>query len=90
MSLEQIADHLHVSASHLSRTFKKAADISLTDYINQVRISKAKELLRGTDIYIYTISEMVGYHDATYFSSIFKKMVGVSPSEYRNPAGQAP
>lgn len=83
LSLEQIAEHLHISPSHLSRTFKKAADISLTDYINQVRIHKAKELLRSTDIYIYAISEMVGYHDATYFSSIFKKLTGVSPSEYR-------
>ncbi|MDE6950741.1 MAG: response regulator [Lachnospiraceae bacterium] len=84
LSLEQIADHLHISASHLSRTFKKTANISLTDHINQVRIDRAKELLRGTDIYIYAISEMVGYHDATYFSSIFKKLAGVSPSEYRN------
>lgn len=84
LSLEQIADHLHISASHLSRTFKKTANISLTDHINQVRINRAKELLRGTDIYIYAISEMVGYHDATYFSSIFKKLAGVSPSEYRN------
>ena len=88
LSLEQIADHLHISASHLSRTFKKNADISLTDYINQIRIGKAKELLRTTDIYIYAISEMVGYRDATYFSSIFKKLTGVSPSEYRNPADQ--
>lgn len=87
LSLEQIADALHISASHLSRTFKKAAGISLTDYINQFRIRKAKELLRGTDIYIYAVSEMVGYHDATYFSSMFKKLVGVSPSEYRNPEG---
>lgn len=87
LSLEQIADALHISASHLSRTFKKAAGISLTDYINQFRINKAKELLRGTDIYIYAVSEMVGYHDATYFSSMFKKLVGVSPSEYRNPEG---
>lgn len=85
LSLEQIADALHISTSHLSRTFKKAGGISLTDYINQFRINKAKELLRGTDIYIYAISEMVGYHDATYFSSMFKKLVGVSPSEYRNP-----
>lgn len=85
LSLEHIADALHISASHLSRTFKKAAGISLTDYINQFRINKAKELLRSTDIYIYAISEMVGYHDATYFSSMFKKLVGVSPSEYRNP-----
>ena len=84
LSLEQIANYMHISPSHLSRTFKKSANISLTDYINQVRISKAKELLRGTDIYIYAISEMVGYHDATYFSSIFKKMTGLSPSEYRS------
>ena len=87
LSLEMIADALHISASHLSRTFKKAAGISLTDYINQFRINRAKELLRGTDIYIYAISEMVGYHDATYFSSMFKKLVGVSPSEYRNVDG---
>ena len=55
LSLEQIADHLHISASHLSRTFKKSAGVSLTDHINQVRIDRAKDLLRSTDIYIYAM-----------------------------------
>lgn len=83
LSLDTIANHLHISPSHLSRTFKKATNHSLTDYINHARIKKAKELLKHTDIYTYTIAEMAGYNDATYFSSIFKKYEGVSPSEYR-------
>lgn len=83
LSLEIIAEHLHISASHLSRTFKKVCGESLTEYINHVRIEKAKEYLLRQDILAYEAADLVGYHDATYFSSIFKKYTGVSPTEYR-------
>lgn len=83
LSLESLAQELHISASHLSRTFKKSRNESLTEYINRTRIEKAKEYLKTTDTLTYEIAELVGYHDPTYFSSIFKKYVGVSPTEYR-------
>lgn len=83
LSLESISDHLHISPSHLSRTFKKALNESLTEYINKARVEKAKEYLETTDTLTYEIAELTGYHDPTYFSSIFKKYTGMSPTEYR-------
>lgn len=83
LSLEIIAENLHISASHLSRTFKKYCDESLTEYINKTRIEKAKEYLQNSTMLTYEIANQVGYNDATYFSSIFKKHTGFSPSEYR-------
>lgn len=87
LSLEMIAENLHVSSSHLSRTFKKACKESLIEYVNRTRIEKAKEYLLKPDILAYEAADMVGYNDATYFSSIFKKYTGVSPTEYRQKAG---
>ncbi len=83
LSLESIAEQLHISPSHLSRTFKKICNESLTEYINKMRINEAKKLLANSDILTYEIAELVGYHDATYFSSIFKKYTSVSPTDYR-------
>ena len=83
LSLEELAEHLHISPSHLSRTFKKNCRQSLTDYINNERIAKAKEYLETTDRLTYEIAELIGYKDATYFSSIFKKYTGLTPTEYR-------
>lgn len=83
LSLELIARKLHISPSHLSRTFKKSLKESLTEYINRARIEKAREYLQKTDILTYEVAELVGYHDPAYFSSIFKKYTGVSPTEYR-------
>lgn len=83
LSLETIAEQLHISPSHLSRTFKKVRGESLTEYINNCRIEKAKEYLTATDTLTYEIAELVGYNDPAYFSSIFKKHTGMSPTEYR-------
>lgn len=83
LSLEMLSEQLHVSPSHLSRTFKKVYQESLTEYINKARITQAKEYLKNTDRMTYEIAELIGYKDATYFSSIFKKYTGFSPTEYR-------
>lgn len=83
LSLEAIAEQLHISPSHLSRTFKKVCDESLTEYVNKTRIEKAKDYLTKSDILTYEIAELVGYNDPTYFSSIFKKYTGLSPTEYK-------
>lgn len=83
LSLETIADYLHISPSHLSRTFKKACDETLIEFINKARIEKAKEYLLNSDILSYEIAELVGYNDPTYFSSIFKKYTSLSPTDFK-------
>lgn len=83
LSLEMLAEFVHVNPSHLSRTFKKECGENITEYINKVRIEKAKELLGSTSALAYEAAEQVGFHDPAYFSTIFKKYTGLSPKEYK-------
>lgn len=83
LSLEILAEQLHISPSHLSRTFKKVQEESITEYINKARVQKAREYLQNPEILTYEVAELTGYNDPTYFSSIFKKHTGVSPTDYR-------
>ena len=83
LSLETIAANALVDSSHLSRTFKKETGEAVTDYINRLRIEKAKELLAFTDMLAYEVAEAVGFKDPAYFSFVFKKIAGVSPKEFK-------
>ena len=83
LSLETIADHVHVNPTHLSRTFKKECGESITEFINKVRIEKAQELLSFSNTLAYEVAEKVGFNDPSYFSSIFKKYTGLSPKEFK-------
>lgn len=83
ISVTSIAGHLGVSESHLSHVFKKETSYTLTGYLTSFRMHKAMELLRDCRVRVYEAAERVGYRDITYFSSIFKKTVGMSPSEYQ-------
>jgi two-component system response regulator YesN len=60
--------------------------MNITDYITQVRIDRAKGLLHGTHLKTYEIAGLVGYQDDKYFTRIFKKRVGMTPTEYRAQA----
>ena len=84
LSLEQIAQHVHVNKSYFSRTFKKECGDSVISYITNLRINKAKELLATSNLKTFEISETVGIHDPAYFSVIFKKNTGMSPKAYRD------
>lgn len=84
MSVEEIAESLGISGGHLSRIFKKETDYTILSYITQYRIHHAMTLLCDCRYKVYEVARMVGYLDSTYFSSIFKKNVGVSPSEYQD------
>ena len=84
LSLETIAENLHISPSHLSRTFRKSYSEPLTEYINKTRIEKAKEYLINPGTLSYEVAGLVGYNDPTYFSSIFKKYTGTSPTEFKH------
>lgn len=82
-SLTEAADYTHVSPQHLSRVFRQSTGITFMDYITRVRIRRAIELLRDDDHKMYEIAEAVGYSSQHYFSSAFKKVLGVSPMEYK-------
>ena len=83
LSLEKLCKHLHVSVARFSTNFKRDMGISYVNFLTNVRLQKAVELLKTTDEKTYIIAEMVGYADQNYFSYVFKKKYGVSPSKYR-------
>lgn len=83
LSLQWAAGRQHISAHYLCRLFRHETGITFIDYVTQVRIRRAVELLLGSELKIYEIAERVGYSSQHYFSSAFKKMLGLSPGEYR-------
>ncbi len=81
ITLEQLADTLYVSPTYLSKVFKESTGMSPINYLIQVRLKHAKELLANEQLTIREISQAVGYQDAYHFSKLFKKYYGVSPSQ---------
>ncbi len=83
LNLESIAHNFNLSPYYFSRSFKEVMGCNLTDYINTIRIKKAKELLIENKMSIKEIGYTVGYSDPNYFSKVFKKYEGYSPKEYK-------
>jgi YesN/AraC family two-component response regulator len=86
-SVGTIAEELNVSPKYLSRIFRKITGKTCIDYITQVRVDQAKEWLRSTSLRSLEIGEKVGYPNPNYFSLVFKKQTGMSPTEYRQAFG---
>ncbi|MFD2830787.1 response regulator transcription factor [Corticicoccus populi] len=82
LTLNKIADEIHVNHAHLSRKFNDEVGISFPDYLNDYRIEAAKKLLRGNSS-IAIIAEECGFSGQHYFSVLFKKKVGKTPSEFK-------
>ena len=83
LMLQDVAEEVHLSQSHLSTLFAQETGMTFTQYLTGLRISKAQELLETTDLRSFQIAEQVGYNDAHYFSYMFKRSTGLTPSEYR-------
>ncbi|NOU85712.1 response regulator [Paenibacillus sp. LMG 31460] len=83
LSLDTIAKEVFVSPVYLSFLFKQVEGVNLTDYVTHVRMDKAKELLLGSNLKTYEIANRVGYQDEKYFSRLFKKRIGMTPTEFR-------
>lgn len=83
INLGDLAEDFYISQYYLSRMFKEVTGVTLSEYINNVRIKAAGNLLKTTSLPMGTIAEMVGYESQTYFGRIFKRITGQTPSEFR-------
>lgn len=83
ISVRKVAETLYISKAYLSELFRDMAGISLSEYISMVKIERAKHLLLTTSMKGYEVAEALGYNDHEYFSKVFKKSTGVSPTAYR-------
>jgi len=84
IGVSEIAEQMKFSSSYLSTIFKNETGYSINEYLTAYRLQVAKKLLRDSELKIYEIAEEIGIPDMYYFSNVFKKNIGVSPSEYRN------
>lgn len=82
LSLNQVCEYLNMSTSRFSSIFKESTGKTFTEVLTNIRMERAKELLRQTSLKNYEIAEKVGFSDPHYFSIAFKKMTGKTPKEY--------
>ncbi len=86
--IDQIVEAFFISKYHLCHIFKNAMKMTVIDYLNQIKIKNACQMLCFTQRDMGKIAQMCGYHSAAYFSSVFKKIMGMTPSRYREEYGQ--
>ena len=82
ISLEKCAEYVDTSYTHLSREFKKETGMRFVEYLNQLRINKAKSLLIRNDVTMKDIVEQAGFRNYNYFFKVFKESQGITPSEF--------
>lgn len=81
----EMAEHLHLNASYFSRYFKRLAGVNFTDYVNQFKVELAISLLQRPNETVENVAYTLGFSDRAYFSKVFKKYSGKSPSEFKPP-----
>ncbi len=89
LSVERLCRHLHLSAAYFSTLFKREVGMSFIAYLTVVRMEAAKRALRDTEEKTYLIARRCGYDDPNYFSYVFKRHFGVTPTKYRAGEGGA-
>lgn len=83
ISLTDLACKYYLNPNYLSQLFKSDTNENFVDYLTKVRLEKARELLRHTDLKSYKVAEMVGYNNPRYFSEVFQKYFNITPTEFR-------
>lgn len=83
LSLTQVAGQANLSPSYFCTVFSQEIGKTFKEYLTEIRVQRARELLRTTALKSFEIAEQIGYSDAHYFSYVFRKNVGQSPTEYR-------
>lgn len=84
VSLQHVAEAVHISPNYLSWLFKEESGMNFKDYVTRVRMEKSLELLASSKQTLSQIADAVGYSDGRYFSKVFRKVFGKSPEEFRN------
>lgn len=84
LSLNDVADTFFISSGYLSQLFKKYSDMGFNEYVNYQKIEEAKRLLSDGTKKVYEVADLLGFESAFYFSKVFKKVEGISPTEYQN------
>ncbi|MBW4840228.1 MAG: response regulator [Paenibacillaceae bacterium] len=87
VSLQEVAAQVHLNPSYLSQLFKQQMNMNFIDYVLEQRMARAKQLLAQTSLRISEIAERVGYSDLAYFSNAYKRVTGMTPTEYRKNRG---
>lgn len=83
ISLEMIADRVNLSPYYISKLFKEQLGLNYIDYLTECRIERAKSLMSDSELSLKEITYEIGYNDPNYFSRVFKRVYGISPTEYR-------
>jgi AraC-like DNA-binding protein len=83
LSLGQVAKAVNTSTFYFCKMFKKATGLNFTDYVSRLRIEKAKNLLLNRNLRVSEIAYEVGFQSLTHFNRVFKRIMGQSPTEYR-------
>ncbi len=83
LKIETLSKVFHYSSNYLGKQFKKETGKSFNSFLDDLRIKEAKELLKETDLKIYEVAQITGFHDPDYFTAKFRKHTGISPKDYR-------
>lgn len=83
ISLTTVAEYVYLNSSYFSLLFKNETGKNFVDYLLEKRIDIAKKMLQKPEVKVYEVSKLVGYHEISSFNRAFKRIVGVSPSEYK-------
>ena len=86
ITLDEIAEHVSMSKSHISKIFNEGMGVSISTYINRTRIERSKRLLKSTTLTIAEIAVLTGFEDQSYYTKQFKAETGLSPKEFRKRA----
>jgi two-component system response regulator YesN len=82
ITLHSLAEKFERNPSYISHIFNKEIGINLSEYINQIRINHAISILNSSNMLLYEVAQVVGFNDYRYFISVFKKLTGLSPTDY--------
>ncbi|SDI47986.1 PocR ligand-binding domain-containing protein [Desulfosporosinus hippei] len=84
LTVNDVAQHLFISPSHLSRLFREELDCTINDYLTRVRVEQAVEIMKKPEFSVAQVSKAVGFQNQSYFSKVFRKYIGVTPLTYKN------
>ena len=84
LSMQDVARAMNYSDAYFCKLFKQCFKVNFSAWLNEFRVEKAKELLSATRLSVREVSLACGYADANYFARVFKRVTGMTPSEYRS------